>query len=172
MRIAFPISQRQELAMSVPVLRLIVLLLTSTATTTFAQSPPLTGRMLDGVASRQLASTTGEPQSAVPDAVADTSSHALPADTVDGPVQVHSTPPENRTASTELASRPGYRPAPIGTATRNLLRQQVNGNQAGATLPVLGASASLSYQRYLDSFKHPIPERFESRLSEAKSGAE
>lgn len=58
------------------------------------------------------------------------------------------------------------RPAPIafGDGTRSLLRLQAEGSQGGRALPMLGETASRSYQRYLGSFEHPIPEFFEATL--------
>lgn len=60
------------------------------------------------------------------------------------------------------------RPA-IGDTTRTLLQSQVDGSIAGPALPMLGAASSLSYQRYLDSYRYPIPETFSRRLEEAKA---
>ncbi|GGB97858.1 hypothetical protein GCM10007205_03930 [Oxalicibacterium flavum] len=54
----------------------------------------------------------------------------------------------------------------IGEATTNALQMQVQGSHAGANLPILGPAASLSWQRYLDSYKHPIPETFTRTLDE------
>lgn len=48
----------------------------------------------------------------------------------------------------------------VGDATRMLLAMQRDGAQAGQMLRVPGEQAALAYQRYLDSFRHPIPERF------------
>ena len=41
---------------------------------------------------------------------------------------------------------------------------QVAGTQAGPVLPTLGAAAGRSWKRYLDSFDHPIPDRFEETV--------
>ena len=54
----------------------------------------------------------------------------------------------------------------IGEATTNALQMQVQGSHAGAALPILGPAANLSWQRYLDSHKHPIPETFTRTLDE------
>ena len=54
-------------------------------------------------------------------------------------------------------------PVRIGDATRQLLSMQRNA--AGSDRPIPGEQAGLSYQRYLDSFKHPIPERTGSSIS-------
>lgn len=58
----------------------------------------------------------------------------------------------------------------IGDATRSLLSMQREGDSASSTpRPLAGDVASLSYQRYLDSFKHAIPEKFTTTVS--KSGS-
>lgn len=54
-----------------------------------------------------------------------------------------------------------------GETTRMLLAVQRNGTQAGQMLRVPGEQAALAYQRYLDSFRHPIPERFVGQTSGA-----
>ncbi|AMJ57133.1 MULTISPECIES: DUF3613 domain-containing protein [Stenotrophomonas] len=58
----------------------------------------------------------------------------------------------------------------IGDTTRALLRMQADGSHAGNALPMLGEAASRSYQRYLNSFDHPIPEYFEAALPNSKQG--
>lgn len=50
----------------------------------------------------------------------------------------------------------------IGVSTRTLLELQRSGKQAGPELPMLGTASVLSYQRYLESHKHPIPATFSS----------
>ena len=52
----------------------------------------------------------------------------------------------------------------IGESTRSLLDMQANGSNAGKVLPILGDEASRSYKRYIDSFEHPIPEKFEQAV--------
>src|SRR5882757_151542 len=61
-------------------------------------------------------------------------------------------------ASTEAPAGPRARR--VGDVTSDLLRMQADGSAAGAPLPMLGAAAGPSWQRYLNSFKHPIPEFF------------
>ncbi|MGH8054125.1 MAG: DUF3613 domain-containing protein [Stenotrophomonas sp.] len=58
----------------------------------------------------------------------------------------------------------------VGDTTRALLRMQADGSHAGNALPMLGETASRSYQRYLNSFDHPIPEYFEATLPNSKQG--
>lgn len=59
-----------------------------------------------------------------------------------------------------------------GDATHGLLAMQREGDLASRTpRPLAGDVASLSYQRYLDSFKHPIPEKFTTTVSKSGSGS-
>jgi hypothetical protein len=48
---------------------------------------------------------------------------------------------------------------------------QAQGTHAGKALPIPGPQASASYQRYLKSFAHPIPEFYEAAVSKNGSGA-
>ena len=52
----------------------------------------------------------------------------------------------------------------------SLLQLQADSGRPGNALPMLGEAASRSYQRYLDSFSHPIPEYFEAALPDPKQG--
>ena len=58
----------------------------------------------------------------------------------------------------------------VGSSTRTMLELQRSGQQGGAVLPMLGAASVLSYQRYLDSHKHPIPAAFTSVVNGAGGG--
>jgi len=58
----------------------------------------------------------------------------------------------------------------VGDTTRSLLQLQADSGRPGNALPMLGEAASRSYQRYLDSFSHPIPEYFEAALPDPKQG--
>lgn len=58
----------------------------------------------------------------------------------------------------------------IGAGTRSLLELQRSGRQAGPVLPMLGAAQVLSYQRYIDSHKHPIPTSFGSVVTTGAGG--
>lgn len=57
----------------------------------------------------------------------------------------------------------------IGDVTRTLLQAQADGRVAGPRLPMLGVTADASWQRYLDSFKHPLPIFFENKVSKSAS---
>ncbi|MCL7713506.1 DUF3613 domain-containing protein [Stenotrophomonas mori] len=69
------------------------------------------------------------------------------------------TGPAPATAAAHRPAAPGF-----GQATRALFQMQAEGTHAGPPLPMLGETASRSYQRYLDSFDHPIPEYFDAAL--------
>lgn len=58
----------------------------------------------------------------------------------------------------------------VGDTTRTLLQLQADNSRPGTALPMLGEAASRSYQRYLNSFDHPIPEYFEAALPNPKQG--
>ena len=54
---------------------------------------------------------------------------------------------------------------PVGETTRDLMAAQAAGAQASTeSLPTLGATASRSWDRYLESFNHPVPEWFQERV--------
>ncbi|WP_447778607.1 DUF3613 domain-containing protein [Variovorax boronicumulans] len=56
-------------------------------------------------------------------------------------------------------------PLQVGDATLNLLTWQRSAEIASATArPIQGNIANRSYERYLKSFEHPIPERFNSSV--------
>ena len=57
----------------------------------------------------------------------------------------------------------------IGDVTRTILQAQADGRVAGPRLPMLGVTADASWQRYLDSFKHPLPVFFENKVSKSAS---
>lgn len=86
-----------------------------------------------------------------------------------------SLPPASSPFPTASASQPSSAAparAEVGDATRALLRMQAGGTYAAPARPMLGDQASLAYQRYLDSFKHPIPERFNFNLQQSQHGQE
>jgi hypothetical protein len=53
----------------------------------------------------------------------------------------------------------------LGAETRGLLSLQAGGEAAGADLPMLGAASTAAYNRYLESFKQPIPQWFNERIN-------
>lgn len=58
----------------------------------------------------------------------------------------------------------------VGDTTRMLLGMQRQGTHAGKPLPIPGQEASASYQRYLKSFEHPIPEFYDTTMSRNGNG--
>lgn len=52
----------------------------------------------------------------------------------------------------------------VGPDTRSLLSMQADPDREGKVLPVHGAAANLAWERYLGSFKHPIPEYMKERV--------
>lgn len=69
---------------------------------------------------------------------------------------------------TAASAAPAAAPAPaagqgFGSQTRYwLATQSSNAQSVTETRPMSGEAASLVYQRYLNSFSHPIPERYEA----------
>ncbi len=59
----------------------------------------------------------------------------------------------------------------VGQGTRTLLELQRSGQRSGPELPMLGAASALSYQRYLDSHKHPIPVTLSSTVANGGNAA-
>ncbi|MFJ2993471.1 DUF3613 domain-containing protein [Pandoraea sp. NPDC087047] len=60
----------------------------------------------------------------------------------------------------------------LGDETEALLAVQSNNLAAGRGLPMLGATASRAYKRYLDSFSYPIPQFYSNLVqSDSSSGS-
>jgi hypothetical protein len=123
------------------------LLLTVTASVE-AQQVPITGQMLAPTSPAPVApvgNTTG---------------------TVAGSVAVDSVPAAVATQPTPSGAIPTTE---VGDVTHQLLSLQVAGTQAGRLLPIPGQEASASYNRYLKSFEHPIPEFYETTVSKGQN---
>lgn len=52
----------------------------------------------------------------------------------------------------------------VQNQTQQLLEMQASKDRPGRSIPMLGATAAKSWDRYLESFTHPIPERFDERV--------
>ena len=68
-------------------------------------------------------------------------------------------------AAQPIAAAPaasGRKSRPNGDVTNAVLRAQAEGRLAGQALPMLGATASPSWKRYIDSFSLPIPDFYET----------
>ncbi|WAI85996.1 MULTISPECIES: DUF3613 domain-containing protein [Achromobacter] len=79
-------------------------------------------------------------------------------------------PAASAAASTQVAQpAQGAQPAApaeeaFGDVTRGLLAAQADGRRAGNMLPVLGPVSTAAWNRYLESFSHPIPEFLQKRV--------
>jgi len=72
-------------------------------------------------------------------------------------------------ASAPVAATPVQVPAAehyedVGDVTRGLLAAQADGRRAGGALPILGAVSTASWNRYLESFRQPIPQWFTEKV--------
>jgi len=132
-----------------------VLLTASGIPGAFAQSmTPLTGQLLQQPATAVPNPPAATPVSSYTPAVAQAVTASTPA------------------AAAPATSRTEADPEPrilVGDVTRTLLQAQADGRVAGPRLPMLGATADASWQRYLDSFKHPLPEHFENAVPKSTS---
>jgi hypothetical protein len=117
-----------------------------------AQQTPVTGQMMDGQTPVAAPPPAPQPGNAAP-TPAPTPQQLAPPDTY--------TPPP----LADVGDDGG-----IGSTTRQLLRLQVSGSQAGQPLPMLGDEATAAYRRYMQSFNHPIPEFFQSTVNKNGSG--
>lgn len=55
-----------------------------------------------------------------------------------------------------------------GGTTRGLLALQTSGRAAGPARPVLGPTAAAAWDRYVESFTHPVPEWFDRGVEETQ----
>jgi hypothetical protein len=60
----------------------------------------------------------------------------------------------------------------VGDVTSSLLAIQVSGSAAGPALPLLGATSSLSWERYKESFTYKIPESFDRAVSKSNTSGQ
>jgi len=67
-----------------------------------------------------------------------------------------------------VPAAPGRSPV-VGATARHLLESQASGRIAAPAQPMSGATASASWKRYVDTFSHPVPEFFESRVGKKTS---
>lgn len=127
-----------------------------------AQQRPLTGQML------------GTPAPAPAPAATDTGDVAPATPRSDPP---HDAPRDPRHVAAPAAPREppharrhGGDPG-LGQVARALLELQADPARPGNRLPVLGDQAAASYERYLRSFGHEIPEFFETTVPQGRQNA-
>lgn len=95
---------------------------------------------------------------------------ASPAAMPDRPVvQQVQTPLPAAPAATPATAASAPSPAPaapeaFGDVTRGLLAAQADGRRAGNALPVLGPVSTAAWNRYVESFKQPIPVWFDRNV--------
>src|SRR5690606_17712630 len=136
------------------------------------QLPIVLAALLPGVAGAQMNAPLTGGAAAQPAAsatpVAPASPQAMPARPVVRQVQtpmpaaVPTAAASTAAASTAPAS--AQRDEAVGDVTRALMAAQADGRRAGGALPILGPVSSASWQRYLDSFRQPIPQWFGEKV--------
>lgn len=117
---------------------------------------PLTGNMPGGVAAGG-AQPAPLPAASLPDRpVVQQVQTPLPAADASAAQQgmAQASPP-----AAAAESREGF-----GDVTRGLLAAQADGRRAGGVLPILGPVSSAAWNRYVESFKQPIPDWFQKRV--------
>lgn len=136
------------------------------------QLPIVLAALLPGVAGAQMNAPLTGGAAAQPAAsatpVAPASPQAMPARPVVRQVQT----PMPAAAPTAAASTAAASTAPasaqrdeaVGDVTRALMAAQADGRRAGGALPILGPVSTASWQRYLDSFRQPIPQWFGEKV--------
>lgn len=80
---------------------------------------------------------------------------------------------EAREVEAEAEAEEFESPPPLlmGDATQSLLAWQRSGEIASRTpRPIAGSVASRSYERYIKSFEHPIPEHLGSTVTKSNGG--
>lgn len=115
--------------------------------------PATTARPQAVQSSEQRVTTVVTPQAAAP---------AQPAAAVAAPAAAPAAVPRSEAAVATASAAPQGRSRPNGDVTSEVVRMQAEGRQAGQALPMLGATASPSWKRYIDSFSHPIPQFYET----------
>ncbi|WP_447747059.1 DUF3613 domain-containing protein [Variovorax boronicumulans] len=82
------------------------------------------------------------------------------------------TKPAKKTQAVEEEEETYSLPLQVGDATLNLFAWQRSGEVASKTpRPIAGSVASRSYERYLKSFEHPIPEHMSSTVKTSTGGS-
>ncbi|PLZ03365.1 DUF3613 domain-containing protein [Burkholderia sp. WAC0059] len=84
-------------------------------------------------------------------------------------------PPPAQEASPETPAvahhRHRIRASEIGRSTTAWLALQRGNTEAAPAQPMLGAEAGLAWQRYMNSFRHPIPDQYDSPVNAGAGGS-
>lgn len=74
--------------------------------------------------------------------------------------------PESRSYAEDTSLYKYVPPEPLGKTTKSLLAMQADTNRPGTPHTMLGATATIAWDRYLNSFNHAIPEWFEEKIED------
>lgn len=74
--------------------------------------------------------------------------------------------PESKSYAEDTSLYKYVPPEPLGKTTRSLLAMQADTNRPGTPHTMLGATATIGWDRYLNSFNHAIPEWFEEKIED------
>lgn len=167
-------SQRASGTRPPPAMRLAVAMLALWAVEAVAQiNPPITGSMggtdARAVAPAQAQSAPVARPQAVPTMTTTGAPGAATAATAGAP-QASPIPANVVRRTTPLRVGEHAADGMLGDETQALLALQASGMAAGPGLPMLGATTTRAYKRYLDSFAYPIPEFFSAVVQNNGAG--
>ena len=114
-----------------------------------------------------LAPIAGQAQSNAPLTGSMSGAASAPSEPASAPAAAMPERPVVQQVQTPLPQAPAAAPAAqegFGDVTRGLLAAQADGRLAGNALPVLGPVSTAAWNRYLESFKHPIPVWFDRNV--------
>lgn len=74
--------------------------------------------------------------------------------------------PESKSYAEDTSLYKYVPPEPLGKTTRSLLAMQADTNRPGTPHTMLGATATIAWDRYVNSFNHAIPEWFEEKIED------
>lgn len=74
--------------------------------------------------------------------------------------------PESKTYGEDTSLYVYVPPEPLGKTTRSLMAMQADPNRPGTPHTMLGVTATIAWDRYLNSFNHAIPEWFEEKIDD------
>lgn len=113
------------------------------------------------VTQRSSAPTVSSAASATRSVAAQTQARTAPVTNSSTNAVVRNQSPAAQQQAVQQTSRTYAPRAQIGEVTRSLLTAQARPDRRGTEHTVLGITATRTWERYLRSFEHEIPERFE-----------